>query len=244
MPQRTIHHAEALAWLGEQGVIAGASFVTSLPDFSEFPKLSLDEWKVWFTDAAARVLLACPPDGVIIFYQRDQKQAGTWVDKGHLVQKAAERTGHAQLWHKIVCRARPGCATFGQPGFSHLLCFSQGVRAEVGLSTPDVLPLAGEQTWTRGMGLLACEVACRFILDQTQTRTVVDPFCGHGTVLAVANDLGLDAVGVELGRKRAERARELEVKDGVLVPRKRPGTATVGGLEDGAQPQRSGTSQG
>jgi hypothetical protein len=41
---------------------------------------------------------------------------------------------------------------------------------------------------------------------------VVDPFCGVGTVLAVANALGLDALGVEKNRKRAEQARELVVR--------------------------------
>jgi cobalt-zinc-cadmium efflux system outer membrane protein len=33
----------------------------------------------------------------------------------------------------------------------------------------------------------------------------VDPFCGHGTVLAVSNAMGLDSIGVELGGKRARR---------------------------------------
>jgi tRNA G10 N-methylase Trm11 len=41
---------------------------------------------------------------------------------------------------------------------------------------------------------------------------VVDPFCGVGTVLAVANALGLEALGVEKARKRAEQARALRVR--------------------------------
>lgn len=211
---RVIHHADALDWLSRQATFAGTSFVTSLPDFSEFPSFTLDEWKEWFVNAAALVLSRTPPEGVTIFYQRDGKKDGAWIDKGYLIQKAAERCGHAQLWHKIVCRARPGSATFGQPSFSHLLCFSQGVRTEVASSTPDVLPLAGEQTWTRGMGLHACETACRFILEQTSTRTVIDPFCGHGTVLAVANQMGMDAIGVEKSRRRAEKAEALAIEGG------------------------------
>ena len=59
------------------------------------------------------------------------------------------------------------------------------------------------------MGVEACRVACRFVRERTPTRTVVDPFCGRGTVLAVANALGLDAVGVEIARKRARQARAL-----------------------------------
>ncbi len=187
--------------------------ITSLPDYSEFPGLTLDEWKSWFADAAALVLSRCPDDGVSIFYQTDIKRDGTWVDKGYLCQKAAEREGHQLLWHKLVCRVPAGNASFGRPGYSHLICFSKGIRAEIAASTADVLPEAGETTWTRGMGHKACQAACRFVLKNTPSRTIVDPFCGHGSVLAVANELGLDAVGVELSRKRAKIARTLGVSD-------------------------------
>jgi len=40
---------------------------------------------------------------------------------------------------------------------------------------------------------------------------VVDPFCGVGTVLAIANAQGLDAIGVELTRRRAAKARKLDL---------------------------------
>lgn len=208
---RTVECAEAVAWLTGREVLAGCSVVTSLPDVSEFPALSLAEWKQWFLRAAALVMARVPADGVAIFYQTDVKKAGAWVDKGYLVSRAAEEAGCEALWHKVVCRRPPGTVTFGRPAYSHLLCFSRGVRVDLGKATPDVLPEAGDVTWTRGMGVQACLAACRFIQEHTPTRTVVDPFCGHGTVLAVANALGLDAVGVELSRKRAKKARALRV---------------------------------
>ena len=188
----------------------GCSIVTSLPDVSEFSSLTLQEWKDWFVRAAELVLSRCPDDGVAVFYQTDVKRSGTWVDKGFLVQKAAEKSGFEQLWHKIVCRTPPGSITFGRPAYSHMLCFSKGVKAEVSKSKVDVLPTAGEVTWTRGMGTQACRFACNFILENTTTRTIVDPFCGHGSILAVANELGLNAVGVELSPKRARKARTLK----------------------------------
>jgi tRNA G10 N-methylase Trm11 len=40
---------------------------------------------------------------------------------------------------------------------------------------------------------------------------IFDPFCGVGTVLAVANALGLEAIGVEKARKRSEQSRLLRV---------------------------------
>lgn len=90
-----------------------------------------------------------------------------------------------------------------------MLCFSKGVRVTAATATADVLPSAGNTTWARGMGTAACTAACKFILQHTSTQTVVDPFCGHGTVLAVANQLGLNAVGVEISAKRAKQAEQL-----------------------------------
>lgn len=209
--QRTVYSEDAVAWLQAREVLAGCSVVTSLPDVSELSPLSLAEWKQWFTRAAALVMQRVPPEGVAIFYQTDVKKAGAWVDKGYLVSRAAEEVGCELLWHKVVCRRPPGTVTFGRPAYSHMLCFSKGVRVDLGKATPDVLPDAGEVTWTRGMGVQACLLACRFILEHTPTRTMVDPFCGHGTALAVANALGLDAVGVELSRKRAKKARNLRL---------------------------------
>ena len=216
--KRTVHCADALEWLAGQGVLTGCSLITSMPDLSEFPSLTLAEWKDWFVRTAELVLSRCPDDGVTVFYQTDIKKDGTWVDKGYLVQKAAEQQGHALLWHKVVCRAPAGQVTFGRPAYSHLLCFSRGIRADLARSSADVLPQAGEVTWTRGMGVQACLAACRYVLSQTPTRTIVDPFCGHGTVLAVANDLGLDAVGVELSNKRARKARALRMPLGDEAP--------------------------
>jgi cyclopropane fatty-acyl-phospholipid synthase-like methyltransferase len=61
------------------------------------------------------------------------------------------------------------------------------------------------------MGVKACVDACRFVLTETTTRTIVDPFCGWGTVLAVANALGMDAVGVDLSTRMCRRARTLQI---------------------------------
>jgi hypothetical protein len=175
--------------------------------------MTLPQWKTWFTDAAALVLEKCPDNGLTIFYQTDIKVDGQWVDKSFLCQLAAERMGHTLVAHKIICRAKPGVVRFGRPAYSHLVCFSKTVRPEVAKSFADVLPEAGETTWTRGMGVKACELACQMVITYTDTKTVVDPFCGHGTVLAVANSMGLKAIGVELSLKRAKKARTLALKD-------------------------------
>jgi hypothetical protein len=206
---RTVYQADALIWLKENGPFPGAAFISSLPDYSEFPMLSLEEWKQWFIQAAGAILTAAADDSVVIFYQRDAKLNGEWIDKGFLCQQAALASGHNLLWHKIVCRAPAGNITFGKPAYSHLLCFSKKIRVGLESSTPDILAQAGKVTWARGMGVEACKLACKFIKKHTNCTTIIDPFCGHGTVLAVADSLGFSTIGVELSRKRAEKARSL-----------------------------------
>jgi hypothetical protein len=210
-PERIVHHANALEWLAAQPTLEGCSIITSMPDISEFSKFSIDDYKKWFVETAQLVLSRCPDNGLCLFYQSDIKPEGFWIDKGYLCQKAAELSGHALLAHKIICRAPPGTVGFGRPTYSHLVCFSKGIRFDLSKGSADVLAEAGETTWTRGMGTKACELACKLILTHTETRKVVDPFCGHGTALAVANAMGLDAIGVELSLKRAKKARALKV---------------------------------
>jgi hypothetical protein len=185
--------------------------VTSLPDASELPALGLDGWRAWFERSAELACAAVADEAVAVFYQTDVKREGCWIDKGFLVQRAAERTGSRLLWHKVVCRVPPGTTTFGRPAWAHLLCFSRALRLEPRQSTPDVLPRAGAMTWPRAMPVEACVAVARFLVAHTACRAVVDPFCGLGTMLAVANAHGLDAVGVERSPKRAERARRLTV---------------------------------
>lgn len=206
---RTVFCEDALEWLKSRDVLTGSSLVASLPDISEFPQFSLAQWKDWFAESATLVLSRCPEEGSTIFYQSDIKYEGEWVDKAYLCQKAAENLGHRLLWHKIICRAPAGTATFGRPSYSHILCFSKGLFHDVSKSTPDVLPDMGEKAWERGMGLNACLMIARFIKEQTSTRHVINPFCGLGSMLAAANFLDLKATGIERSPKRAESARKL-----------------------------------
>jgi hypothetical protein len=210
-PTRTIIQAEALAWMAENVAPPGASVVTSLPDVSECSHLDFDEWRAWFVAAAQRVIAWTPQRGVSVFFQSDIRHEDTLVDKSYLVMKAAENEGASLLWHKIVCRRPPGTISFGRPSWSHMLCIAREPRPTPKRPGPDVLPDAGFMPWSRAMGVRACEVACGYLREEIDARVVVDPFCGRGTVLAVANAMGLDALGVELSAKRCRAARALAV---------------------------------
>lgn len=211
--KRTVLNEDAVAWLEKDQNLTSSSLVASLPDYSEFPQLSLKEWKEWFVKTSKLIFSQCSSEGVVIFYQSDIKHEGTWVDKGFLCQKAAELSGFELLWHKILCRAPAGTVTFGRPSYSHILCFSQGVRADISKSTPDVLPDLGDKVWERGMGLQGCLMIAKFISEHTSTKTIVNPFCGHGSMLAMGNAFGLDALGIERSPKRAEKAKHLAVSN-------------------------------
>ena len=208
-PTRQIIQAEACAWLAENPAPAGTSVITSLPDVSEVPERGFEGWKTWFGEAARSVLRWVPAPGLVIFFQSDIRHEGTWIDKGYLVQRAAEHEGRSLLWHKIVCRRPPGTIAHGRASYSHLLCFACAPRKTMLHPGPDVLADAGHMPWSKAMGVDACRLACRFLREESETSLVVDPFCGHGTALAVANHFGFDALGIELSTRKVRAARRL-----------------------------------
>jgi hypothetical protein len=207
-PSRVVIQGEALAWLRENAAPEGASVFTSMPDVSEMSGVDLDAWRAWFIDAA-RFLIRWISEGcVAIFYQTDIRHQAAWIDKGHLVVTAAEAEGATIVFHKIACRKPPGTLGLGRPTYAHVICVA---RAPIAVTRPgpEVIADVGAMNWSRAMGVTAARVACEFIKADTPTRVVVDPFCGRGTALAVANDVGLDAIGVELSPKRCRVARTL-----------------------------------
>jgi hypothetical protein len=214
---RTIHVGDGLAWLDANPLPPTHAIVTSLPDVSEMPALPFDAWRAWFEATAARLCSAVSDTSVTVFYQTDVLRSGRWIDKAHLVSSGAERAGAACLFHKIVCRVPAGETTHGRPAYAHLLAFSRALRVPASDASADVLPGLGDMPWPRAMGWAACEATCRFLLRSTACRTVVDPFCGFGTVLAVANEVGLDAIGIEIVPRRAAKARRLGLPRGAIA---------------------------
>jgi hypothetical protein len=207
-PTRVVHHADALDWLRAQGRLNGASIITSLPDLSEL-RLGLDGWRRWFVTAATATMQAASDDGVAVFFQSDVRLGGAWIDKGALVGEAAAAAGMTMLFHKIVCRLPPGTPTAGRASYGHLVAYARQ-PCPPRYASPDVIPDGGFKPGTNAMGVNACLEACRLV-RATPTRIVVDPFCGWGTVLAVANAVGLDAVGADCSARMCRRARALRL---------------------------------
>ncbi len=207
-----IHHGDGIEWLRNSCLGPDEAIVTSLPDTSELPELGFEGWQRWFVDTSELICRSVADSAMAIFYQTDIKYDGRWVDKSCLVSQGANRAESHLIWRKVVCRMPPGTISFGRPAYAHLLCFSRSARISPGQSTPDVLPETGEMSWSRAMGADVCATVIEFLVQHTECKTVVDPFCGQGSILAAANAGGLDAVGVERSRRRVAKARKSQAK--------------------------------
>lgn len=187
------------------------SIITSVPDVSE-TGLSLSRWRPWFRHVCQKMLDRLDDDQVAIFYQTDIRAEGEWVSKAYLVMQAAEKAGMKLIWHKIVLVNSVHTIRGSTASFVNLLCFSRQHRETLLTLTPDVLAHRGTMLWKRAMGLRACEFACKYIRAHVPTaRAIVDPFCGSGSTLSMANQFGLDAIGVDHCRKRCVQASTLDV---------------------------------
>jgi len=160
---------------------------------------------------SCELLARLAPDQLALFFHTDSIVDGEWQDKGFLVLSAARECGVPLLWQKIVPRLPAGTNAQGRPQFSRLLCFGAREFAVMRklIAQPDVLIGTGPKTWPRGTGADAARVGLGFAKQAAATTRVINPCSGLGSILAVANYLGLDALGIERSARRAARAETL-----------------------------------
>lgn len=201
MPSRTVHCQDALEWLPKNH--GNPCIITSIPEMEEL-KLTAKPYEEFFRRAAAACLESVKEDGYCIFLQTDRKHHG-WIDKTYFLADEAYKLGFHMVWKKISLTRDPGKADLFRPTYSTMTCFTK--KGKVGKPIPDVV-VSGEKTYTHGFGVEAVALCVKYVKDQGVKR-VVDPFSGSGTTLAVANAMGLDAVGVELYKRYCEMSRKL-----------------------------------
>lgn len=189
--------------------------ITSLPDASEV-ECGLAGYEEWFMRGVRAVLQSVTRDGVAIFYQGDRKHGGVLLSKSTLLCNTARSLKYRLLWHKIVLRNRIGTVNLFRPSYLHLMAFSRSLRS--GRATPDVIE-PGPTVHRNAMNVNAAFVAVRFAIEIAKATTVHDPFCGHGTVLAVANALGSKSVGFDINEDHCAYARALYIETGERQPR-------------------------
>lgn len=203
-PKRVIYCRDAMAWLRRQGGLE--CVVTSLPEMAEGPWKRVEDYRAFFTEAAELCFSAVADTGYVVFLQTDRKRNG-WLDKSYWLSAAGEAAGMRLLWHKVALRVAVGKTDLYRPGWSHMLCFSRAGR--IGVPFADVIE-RGEVTYADAFGQTAVRAVLEW-LGRQGVRKVVDPFVGSGTVVAMANALGMDAVGVDNDKKQCEQARALSI---------------------------------
>lgn len=198
--------ADAVEWLKTHN--KPCSIVTSLPDPEEIGA-QIDEWAKWFVNAAYLSITAASDDAPAIFYQTDRKHGGQTYSKAALLIEASKAAGVKMLWHKIVLRRRPGGVDLHRPGFTHLIAFSKSGKP--GKATADVMD-RGKMIYANAMGMTPAVYAVKFAAERS--NLIVDPFCGRGTIPAVADAFGYNAIGVDIDNEQCEKARNLKLRKG------------------------------
>lgn len=84
-------------------------------------------------------------------------------------------------------------------------------------AVPDIF-FRGEMLWPKGIGLDCCYVGVEFLRTVAGAKGIIDPFAGQGTVLAMANALGVPAIGVEISPKRCRKANNLSIDLALISP--------------------------
>lgn len=205
MGSRKIICADALKWL--ESDCPPCSIVTSPAEQAEIGG-TIPEWRDWYLAACSLMFRALAPGAACVIYSTDRKFEGEWISKPAMMNVAAREAGVRQLWHKIALRKPVGSTDIHRPAYTHLIAFG-GPEARPGAASPDVFE-RGKTVYPNGMGLIAARFAVQFAMRPG--LPLVDPFCGRGTVPAVAEALGAEAIGVDILESQCDLARALKLQ--------------------------------
>lgn len=224
---KTVVQMDCLQWLAANPLSDAHAIVASIPDSAELPNGAFEPWKQWFSDVAERIFTAAAPMSPIVFYQSDVRHGGAWVDKGFLVQQAAQKLGVPMLLHRIVCRQPAGTPTQGRALYSHMMLFSKELRLSHKHGYSDVIPDGGRAAWIRGIGIHSCEAIVRMLRQESPCDTLVHLFCGKGLLLEVARKEGMHAIGIDLSRKQCKHAQRFDLEKFLHAPDRNEKTESV-----------------
>jgi hypothetical protein len=172
------------------------SLAAVIPDAEEV-SMDVVAWREWFVAMASLCFAATP--GPVAFVQTDRLWRGQWIDKASLIADAANSAPIA--WHKIALRRSVGATDLHRPTFSHVLAY----RGRPGRRTPDVIE-SGPYLWRNGIGTNVADAVAGW-LAENGAHSMLNPFCGHGTLLLAAEREGMVASGCDIDAARAAIAR-------------------------------------
>lgn len=224
--RREVIHGDALEYLMKEESLG--CIVTSLPDISELrhesesgsdSEFGISEYKNWLECVTKCIVSKLKKGAVAIFYQTDVRLLGHaakhqgYIDKSFFCTSGALSAGGNMVFHKIALRNPCGSIRVSSPTFTHVLCYEGPHGVDLSLEKsklPDVME-RGAMDWSKAIGVDITFCIMQFMKDIVLAREILDPFCGTGTSLCVANIMGLDAVGIERSLKRCKKARRMQI---------------------------------
>lgn len=232
---REVIQADAVEWLRSSDALFPGSVFTGIPDISDIPeikqikdtKVKTERYIEWFKSVVELILGRLADGQYCIFSQTDAKLIDkhgcliSWIDKSHLCSTVADLHNCTLCWHKIAvntelsdsdAKSSNASASQYRPAYTHILCYGKRItttpyRAGLFL-TSDVIN-RGSMLWEKATGIDACILGIAFLINVVQCEEVLNLFCGHGTILAVANYFHLKAVGVEILPSRVKKSLAL-----------------------------------
>lgn len=182
-------------------------------------------YKEWFVNTVTLIMSKLKKGQYAIFLQSDTKiidkqdNVLEYIDKSHLCSMGAFNNDCKMMFHKLCTRGNSSDdkevykRSVGRPNFSHLICYGKGSEAKYfsnAYATPDIND-RGDMLWSKGIGLDSCLLGLAFLRDTVNAKFIIDPFCGVGTVPAMANSIGISSLGIEISSKRCRQARKLDL---------------------------------
>jgi len=235
--EREVLLVDAVEWLRSSNERFEGGVFTGIPDISDIPELvkiadvsaRSAQYIEWFKSVVDDIFRRLPDGQYAVFSQTDAKiidSSGglvSWVDKSHLCSSIASSHGCSLMWHKIALNtelptststnanglADRSYETHFRPAYTHLLCYGKRIEHPYRVNqfcTPDVID-RGAMTWQKATGIEACVLGVAFLLNVAHSPVLLNPFCGHGTILGVANYFHMRAIGLEILPRRAAQAR-------------------------------------
>ena len=179
--------------------------ITSLPDMEEIG-MNLKNWENWIIDTLYNIINSADDDAVIFFYQTNRKYKGKIIDKNYLISDVFLNNGFNKIFSKIVLKKEPNKIDLFRPTYTNLFAFSKKIKS--GKATPDVI-YSGKMIYKNAMGFNAVKSCIEFLNNKKIKDTVIDPFCGRGSVIHICNKLGFDSIGIDICKEQIKKAELL-----------------------------------
>lgn len=205
-PSKEIIQGDALDWLYKNKGLGAV--ITSPPDAEEVNK-DINAWADWFSYAVKLCFKATQKDTPTIFYVTDRKYNSEIISKPNLIFNVANKLKRKLMFHKIALRKPVNSIELHRPSYTHLLAFNTINKAyPTNIQGADVFE-RGKVIYKNGMGLSAAILSVKYA--KLFTDTIINPFSGSGTVLAVAESYGVNSIGIELLESQVNLSKGIKI---------------------------------